>query len=86
MGAPQLKKKKELNYRRGQTWRNCGVCDHFVSASQAMELLGRRWSDDHYPACRIMGLKPSRVYRITQNNQCDAYDNTKGLKRLKGEQ
>lgn len=65
MGAPSLKKKKELNYRRGRTWQNCGDCDHLVKPGD----------DDSYPTCRIMGVKPGRAYRINKNNLCDAFDN-----------
>jgi len=75
-----MQSKKELNYRRGQTWRNCGGCDHFVDSVNTMGLLGR-----HYPACHKIGLKPGRAYCVHENNQCDAFDNTAGLKKLKGE-
>lgn len=80
MGVPMLKKKKDLNYRRGQTWRYCGICDHFLDPPTAMQIMGT-----HYPHCRIMGLKPGCAYHINKSSQCDAYDNTEGLKRLKGE-
>jgi len=76
MGAPTLKKKKELNYRRGQTSRHCSGCDFFVKSFSAI---------DHHSVCRKIGLKPGRAFRINPNNQCDAFDNTNGLKRLKGE-
>ncbi|MBI5550720.1 MAG: hypothetical protein HY911_04370 [Desulfobacterales bacterium] len=69
MGIPSLKKKIELNYRRGTTAFHCSVCDNYRANGWA-------------PGCTVMELKPGRAYKIGPNNRCDAFDNTQRLKAL----
>jgi len=75
MGVPLLKKKKELNYRRGTTAHSCSECNYYVPVKDAEKREGR---------CRIMGLKPGRAYRILPHFICDRHDNSRSLKRLRG--
>ncbi len=82
MGVPMLKKKKELNYRRGQQSRNCGGCDYFITRFQETGIGGEPLGI--YPRCRIVGAMNGSRYRINPNNQCDAFDNQKGIQRLMG--
>ena len=69
MGSPTLKKKKELNYRRGRKEKKCFVCIHFVPDMRF------RWdtSGRNQPRCKEIGLNAGRAYRISPNNQCDAF-------------
>ena len=83
MGAPMLKKKKELNYRRGYTSRNCGTCDHFFGPAVVLEGKTVKYTGAE-GRCKIMGLKPGRAYRILQHYICEAHDGSKRLKRLRG--
>lgn len=78
-----LKLKRELNYRRGYTWKNCGGCDHFVGQHMVKTCNGKPLREE--PRCRVIGLENGRMYRVNKNSVCDRYDNTKGLSRLKGE-
>ncbi len=75
MGTPRLRIKTELNYRRGYTSRSCNHCNHLVTVPSEKHLEYR---------CTIIGVKPGRLYRINPNNICDAHDNSRYLKRLKG--
>ncbi len=75
MGVPRLKKKAELNYRRGLIWKSCSYCDHFV----------RPWAGTGEGRCRRIGLEPGRQYRILPHYLCDAYDDTKTMEWLKKE-
>jgi len=84
MGAQTLKRKKELNYRRGPTWSCCGHCNHFVPVFQVHNLDGSIKGEES--RCRIMGLRHGRAYRINPKNICDRHDNSRYMKRLKGEQ
>lgn len=74
MGSPTLKKKVDLNYRKGPAAHDCSQCDHFVPA-----YAGRAW-----PVCMIMGLGDGRAYRINPRNICDAYDSSRYMERLMG--
>ncbi|MDX9894312.1 MAG: hypothetical protein RBS34_02635 [Desulfofustis sp.] len=78
-----LKKKQEVNYRRGRTWASCSQCDHFVREFQVVGIGGKVLGVE--ARCRIVGLEPGRQYRVLPHYWCDRYDNTEGLKRLKGE-
>jgi hypothetical protein len=82
MGVSRLKKKIELNYRRGRTWQNCSECDHFVShyLITGPGKAGRGFCSG--PRCRVMGLKGGRAYRVSPDGLCDAFDNTEKLARL----
>jgi len=83
MGAPTLKKKKELNYRKGRAWKNCHDCNSF-----AQKLIDTNGNKHVYGPgegrCTIIGLFPGRAYRINPKNICDAHDNSDLLKRLRG--
>jgi len=68
MGIPKLKKKVELNYRRGGTSRYCGHCNHFVSE------LSR---------CRLIGLDGGRMYQVSPQGLCDRWDNSNHMKQYR---
>ena len=78
-----LKIKMQLNYRRGGTSRNCGQCDHFVKNHPCIGLgdidLGLQ------PRCKVIGLEPGRMYRISKNSICDKYVNKRRLRELLGD-
>lgn len=79
MGTPRLKIKDELNYRRGYTSRGCSDCNHFITVRDE-----RHGKPLDY-RCEIIGIRPGRLYRINPANICDKHDNSRYLKRLKGE-
>lgn len=75
MGAPTLKKKRDLHYRRGPASGGCSQCNHYdphvVFKSQ------RGFCGFHTrlePRCKVMGLWRGRAFRINPNNICDAYE------------
>lgn len=76
MGAPQLKAKRDLNYRRKSASRSCADCNHFVDAYTHPYMYAN-------PRCRIIGQLPGRAYRISPNGLCDKHDNSEYMKRLK---
>lgn len=81
MGTAKLKKKSELNYRRGYTWRHCSDCNHYVT----MAIKGINDEDlGTQPRCRIIGLKAGRMYRVHPASICDAFDGSESLARIKG--
>ena len=67
-----LKRKQEVNYRKGTTGRHCAVCDHFV--------------DWYEPSCSVIGLEAGRAYRVGEKNLCDRFDNRRRLEKIKGEE
>lgn len=71
MGAPTLKKKKELHYRRGTKEHNCAGCGMFVKDFAVKAIGGRPLRSE--PRCMVMGLKDGRAYRITPDHVCDAH-------------
>lgn len=81
MGTPQLKKKKQFNYRRGTTAHDCSECNHFVWEFEVHGIGGEVLRAEH--RCKIMGLKDGRAYRINHKNICDAHDNSEHLKQYK---
>jgi len=82
MGAPGLKKKTELNYRRGSTAHSCSECNAYVREFNVRGIGGGHLRVE--PRCMLMGLKDGRAYRINPSNICDAHDNSESLKRLRG--
>jgi LSD1 subclass zinc finger protein len=78
MGTLRLKIKTELNYRRGSTHKYCSICDNYTSMH--FKGIGEQ------PRCRIIGIKPGRMYRIHPHNICDSFDGSQGLKRLLGKE
>jgi hypothetical protein len=82
MGSIRLKKKTELNYRRGNTAHACHECNHYVPNFAVSGCNGEILQQE--PRCAVMGLKNGRAYRINPNSICDAHDNSKLLERLKG--
>jgi hypothetical protein len=82
MGVSRLKKKIELNYRRGGTAHDCSGCNHFVSDRKVLDLFGLE--PDGHPRCGIIGVQPGRMYRINPKSICDRHDNSNALKRLRG--
>ena len=79
-----LKKKREVNYRRGTTGRHCAVCDHFEVAFQVRSCNGRPLALE--PRCAVIGLENGRAYRIGAKNLCDRFDNSKRLAAIMGVQ
>ena len=82
MGSPTLKKKIELNYRRGSTAHDCSECNAYVPEFEVRGIGGKPLRTE--PRCMLMGLKDGRAYRINPKNICDAHDNSEHLKRLRG--
>ena len=81
MGSPTLKKKTELNYRRGSTAHDCAECNAYVRKFDVRISAGfikERRSFE--PRCMIMGLKPGRAYRINPKDICDAHEKSEVLK------
>ena len=74
MGSPTVKKKVELNYRKGSAAHDCSECNYFVPGHTC----------GSGPRCRIMGLLPGRSYRINPKNICDAHDSSRYMERLMG--
>lgn len=67
----QLKKKRELNYRRGSKSRNCLICAHYVT----MQIKGIGNADLGVQSrCRLVGLQAGRTYRIVPANVCDSFN------------
>jgi len=82
MGGRRLKKKIELNYRRGGTAHDCSECNHYVADFVVKGIGGAVLRTE--PRCRIMGLEHGRAYRINPRCICDAHDNSDYLRRLRG--
>lgn len=72
-----LKKKQEVNYRRGRTWAYCSQCDHYVADFQVVGIGGAVLGVE--PRCRVIGLEPGRMYLVSPNNWCDRYDNSRHM-------
>lgn len=67
MGAlPRIKKKKDLNYRKGSTneTQNCRYCVNYLNKVIVYNKIENR--------CKIMGENPSARYRIRPDFTCDA--------------
>ena len=82
MGSPTLKKKIELNYRKGTAAHDCSECNGYIPEFEVMGIGNRSLGFE--PRCMVMGLKSGRAYRINPKNICDNHDNSDYLKRLKG--
>jgi len=82
MGSVTLKKKKELNYRRGPTHGGCSQCDSYVMDFPVCGTRGEFLQTER--RCKVMGLNNGRAYRINPDNICDAYDNSEHMKRYLG--
>ena len=82
MGVKKLQIKEELHYRKGPTWGYCSQCNQYVTAFE----IG---SNDKFitaePRCKIIGLKPGRMYKINPGYICDKYDNSESIKRIRGD-
>lgn len=78
----RLKKKDELNYRRGYTHSHCGDCDFFVPDFRVMGIGGEFLR--YEPRCKEIGLRDGRMYRVSRNNICDLFDNTETIRRIRG--
>lgn len=63
MGAKMLKRKVELNYRRGTVARCCTHCCNRIGPSVT----------DVNLRCKAIGDKPGRMYVISPAYVCDAY-------------
>ena len=82
MGTPRLKKKIELNYRRGYAAHDCSECNAYISKYEVHAIGGDVLRIE--PRCMLMGLKDGRAYKINPKNICDAHDNSHYIKRLRG--
>jgi hypothetical protein len=77
-----LKIKEFLHYRRGYTDRSCSDCDHYEARFNIIGIGGEDLGVQ--PRCRMIGLEPGRMYRVSPANICDKFDNSKLLAYLKG--
>ncbi len=77
-----LKRKQEVNYRRGTTGRHCEVCDHFMTAFRVRGCNGEPLAIEG--RCTVIGLQNGRAYRIGAKNLCDRFDNSKRLAAIMG--
>ena len=77
-----LKRKREVNYRRGTTGRHCAVCDHFVDGHKIFTPLGDLLRDE--PRCSVIGLGAGRAYRVGAKNLCDRFTNSRRLAAIVG--
>lgn len=75
-----LKKKQEVNYRRGTTGRHCAVCDHYEPRHMVTTSLG----EAQLSRCVVIGLQSSPQYRVGAKNLCDRFDNSKRLAAIMG--
>lgn len=80
MGVPRLKKKIELNYRRGTSAHYCSECNAYISEFDVRGIDGRHIGFE--PRCMVMGPKSGRSYRINPNNICDAHYSSDHLNRI----
>lgn len=78
-----LKIKEQLHYRRGYTHASCSECDHYVEKFKLTGIGGADLGEE--PRCRVLGLKPGRMFRVHPRSICDKYDNTRRLAFIKGE-
>lgn len=69
MGVARLKRKTELNYRRGTTSRYCDHCNHLVKLLYGVD-------DDDVWRCEMIGVNLGRLYRINPRNICDAFESS----------
>lgn len=76
MGLTKLKIKDELRYRRGYTHSHCSDCNHYVGMTLENGLRD--------PRCRLIGLKPGRMYRVHPASVCDRFDGSLMLAKVKG--
>lgn len=81
MGVKKLQIKEELHYRKGPTWGGCSQCNHYVHSFEIAR--DGNWATGE-PRCRVIGLKPGRLYKINPGNICDKYDNSISLRRIRG--
>ncbi len=83
MGSVRLKKKTELNYRKGSTneAENCKHCENFVPEFVFMSCTvfnGAKCEVRRFESrCRIMGLKSSAKYRVRADHRCIAHTTSK---------
>ena len=77
-----LKRKKDVNYRRGTTGQHCEVCDHFEAAFLVKGCDGEPLAIE--PRCAVIGLQNGRMYRIGTKNLCDWFDNRLRLAAIMG--
>lgn len=71
-----LKIKKELNYRRGNRKAKCSYCTSFVSSFSCTGIGGYDMGEQ--PRCKVIGLKPGRMYRVGLDNLCDRFNDRFG--------
>lgn len=79
MGSVRLKKKTELNYRKGSTNEsvNCKTCENFVPEFDVISCTVFNGEKSEVlrieSRCKIMGLKSSIKYRVWPDYRCDAH-------------
>jgi hypothetical protein len=66
-----LKAKKAVNYRKGNKQTRCLFCVSFIQDYQCVGIgdanLGQQ------PRCKVIGLKPGRMYRVSSDYRCDSF-------------
>lgn len=67
-----LKRKKELNYRKGLTWKDCSGCLAFVSGFKVVGIGGELLGEEG--RCKTVGLEPGRQYRILPHYICISHN------------
>lgn len=83
MGNQRLKIKDDLNYRAGGESASCDGCDYLVRTMQLTGIGGADLGKDH--RCRVIGLNPSRKYKINPKSICNRFANDLRLMNLMGE-
>jgi len=71
MGVPMLQKKRDLNYRRGLTWKHCATCRRFRFE------FGPDGNMLQYGKCPVIGTGEGRAYRVLPHYLCDAHEQRK---------
>jgi hypothetical protein len=79
MSRRKLKKKIELNYRKGPAHKSCSDCNYFLR-DYDLKLYGGGTRIEH--RCKVMGVSALREYKINPDYICDRHDNSERLKRL----
>lgn len=66
-----LKIKQELRYRKGSKKAKCSYCTAFVPNFSVSGIGGIDLGEQS--RCKVIGLKPGRMYRVGFDNLCDRY-------------
>ena len=80
MGSPQLKAKRDLNYRRKSQSRSCEDCNYYLAEFQETGIGGVRLGI--HGRCELIGLNNGRAYRISPSGLCDKHDISRYMEKL----